>query len=112
MANSDNVIQYSNGGAFGSTAIAGANSETLVYTGAGRLCQISVITVGTVAVSVYDGTQSTGGTLIFTSATNPTGGTIYLNDWPITTGICVKGTSTASHGVVVSYNKAGVNGNA
>lgn len=106
----DKSIQQSGGGQY-STAIAGAATETLVYTGAGRVSSISYITVGTVAVSVYDGTQSTGGTLIYTSATNPTPGTISVLDWPINTGICVKGTSTASHGVAVSYNKSGVNGN-
>ena len=107
----DMAIQQSSGGQF-STAVAGANAETLVYTGAGRLTQISYITVGTVVVSIYDGTQSTGGTLIYTSATNPSAGSTQKLDWPINTGIVVKGSSTACHGLAVAYSKAGNNGNA
>lgn len=107
----DKTVQSNSGGQF-TTAVAGAASETLVYTGAGRVNALSFITVGTVAVSIYDGTQSTGGTLIYTSATNPTAGTTVKLDWPVATGICVKGTSTASHGVAVAYGKSGPNGNA
>lgn len=108
----DKAIQQSNGGQF-STAVAGANTETLVYTGSGRLNLISFVTVGTVTVSIYDGTQSTGGTLIYTSATNPTPGAAPVAlDFPINVGICVKGSSTACHGVALAYSKGGVNGNA
>ena len=107
---SDQSIQSNAGGQY-STFVAGTNNETLVYTGKGRLAQISFATVGTQTLSVYDGTQSTGGTLIYTSATNPTAGSapVALN-WPIATGITLKGTSSAAHGVCVAYNKAGVNG--
>lgn len=107
----DSTLQSNAGGQF-STAVAGANAETLVYTGAGRLNTISYITVGTVVVSIYDGTQSTGGTLIYTSATNPAAGSTQKLDWPIATGIVVKGTSTASHGLALAYGKSGVNANA
>lgn len=106
----DSTIQSNAGGQY-STAVAGANAETLVYTGAGRLNSISVITVGTVGVSIYDGTQSTGGTLIYANVTNPTLGTVVQLNWPINTGILVKGTSTATHGIALAYGKAGVNGN-
>lgn len=107
---SDAVLQQSQGGQY-STFVAGASGETLVYTGTGRLVQVSFATVGTVAVSIYDGTQSTGGTLIYTSATNPTAGNSPTRvDFPVATGIVVKGTSTASHGVAVAYNKNGTNG--
>lgn len=108
----DRALQQSRGGQF-STFVAGAAGETLVYTGEGRLQRISLATVGTVAVSIYDGTQSTGGTLIYTSTTNPTVGIAPVDlDWPINVGIVVKGTSTASHGIALAYNKSGVNGNA
>lgn len=106
----DQVLRQTRAGQYGSSAIAGANSETLVYTGAGAVATISFITVGTVAVSIYDGTQSTGGTLIYTSATNPSAGMLEI-PLPVANGIVVKGTSTASHGVFLGYNKSGPNGN-
>ncbi len=106
----DNVVPQTTGGQY-STLVAGAASETLVYTGTGRVCQISFATVGTQALSIYDGTQSTGGTLIYTAATNPTAGSAPVSlQWPIAVGIVVKGTSTASHGLAISYNKAGIGG--
>lgn len=111
MPNADAVIQYSNGGQYSAT-VAGQNGETTVYTGAGRLCQVCVVTTGTVVTSVYDGTNSTTGTLIFTSATNSPTGTLVATDWPISTGIVVKGSSTACLGLALSYNKSGNNGNA
>lgn len=87
----------------------GGNVETLVYTGAGRLCRTTVITAGTAAYSIYDGTQSTGGTLVFTSITNDTNGTQKDVQIPIATGIVVKGTTGAA-GLSVQYNKSGVYG--
>ena len=51
-------------------------TETLVHTGAGRLNRINILTAGTASFNIYDGTQSTGGTLIFTSLTNDAVGTI------------------------------------
>lgn len=82
----------------------GGNVETLVYTGAGRLCKFSIITAGTASFSCYDGTQSTGGTLIYTSLTNDPLGTVKDVQLPITTGIVIKGTTGAA-GVAVAYNK-------
>ena len=106
----DLINQTSPGGQY-STALAGTTTEQLVYTGNGRLNALSFITIGTVTVSIYDGTQSTGGTLIYTSATNPTAGTTLALNWPIANGICVKGSSTAGHGLAIAYSKGGVNGN-
>lgn len=105
----DNVIRNTRGGQYASGVITGAATETLVFTGQGMLSTISFITVGTVAISIYDGTQSTGGALIYTSATNPSAGMLET-PLPFSTGICVKGTSTASHGVNVGYCKSGPNG--
>lgn len=85
------------------------NVETLIYTGGGRLCKVVTITAGTAVASIYDGTQSTGGTLIYTSITNDVSGTVKTLDLPITTGIVVKG-STGTQGCVVSYNKEGAYG--
>ena len=87
----------------------GGNVETLVYTGGGRLCKLAVLTSGTASVSVYDGTNSTTGTLIFTSLTNDPLGTVKDLQLPITTGIVVKGTTGAA-GLSVTYNKTSAYG--
>ena len=90
-------------------AVTNGNSETLVYTGAGALHRFSILTAGTASFSIYDGTQSTGGTLIFTSLTNDAVGTVKDCQFPVNTGIVVKGT-TGSAGIGVFYSKSGVNG--
>lgn len=87
----------------------GGNVETLVYTGAGRICKIAIITAGTAMISVYDGTQSTGGTLIYSTITNDVTGTIKDVQLPVATGIVVKGT-TGSGGCAVGYNKSSAYG--
>lgn len=99
----DKSIPQNTGGQY-NAAVTSGNSETLVYTGAGRLSRFAVITAGTASFSIYDGTQSTGGTLIYTSLTNDALGTVKDVQAPITTGIVVKGT-TGSAGVAVYYNK-------
>ena len=99
----DKSVPQNTGGQYGG-AFTGGNVETLVYTGGGRLCKFAVLTAGTASFSVYDGTQSTGGTLIFTSLTNDALGTVKDVQLPITTGIVVKGTTGAA-GIYVTYNK-------
>lgn len=105
---SDLSLPYTRGGQYSGQFTSG-NVETTIYTGAGRLCKILVITAGTAVTSFYDGTQSTGGTLIYATITNDVTGTIKEVDIPITTGIVVKGT-TGSMGCAVTYNKAGALG--
>lgn len=99
----DKSIPQNTGGQYVG-AFTGGNVETLVYTGAGRLSQFVITTAGTAAFSIYDGTQSTSGTLLYTSITNDTNGTLKSLQIPITNGIVVKGT-TGSAGLVVTYNK-------
>lgn len=99
----DKSIPQNTGGQY-NAAVTSGSSETLVYTGAGRLCKITIITAGTASISIYDGTQSTGGVLLYTSITNDVLGTIKDIQAPITTGIVVKGT-TGGGGVCVTYNK-------
>lgn len=106
----DQALQYNDGGQF-NAAIASLTTETLVYTGQGRLCRLNICAAGTASVSIYDGTQSTGGTLIFTSLANDALGVTKVINFPIATGILVKGT-TGCPGIAVSYNKSGVGGNA
>jgi len=88
----------------------GGNVETAVFTsGGGRLCRVTIVTAGTAANSIYDGTNSTAGVLIWTDITNRTVGNQVDLQLPVTTGIVVKGTTGAA-GVYVSYNKTGVYG--
>lgn len=106
----DLSVPQNTGGQFTGQFTSG-NVETLIYTGAGRLCKLHIITAGTAVLSVYDGTNSTTGTLIYTTITNDVTGTIKDVQLPIATGIVVKGT-TGTAGAVVAYNKSGVLGNA
>lgn len=106
----DRSVPQNSGGQFTGVFTGGA-VETLVYTGAGRLNKIHILTAGTAMFSIYDGTQSTGGTLIYSSITNDVTGVVKDVQLPITTGIVVKG-STGTAGVVVAYNKDGPLGNA
>lgn len=104
----DASIPQNLGGQYGGI-MTGGNVETLIYTGAGRLCKIHIITSGGAILQIYDGTQSTGGTLVYTTITNDVTGTIKDVQIPISTGIVVKGTTSAP-GVYVTYNKTGVYG--
>lgn len=106
----DKSVPQNSGGQF-TGVFTGGNVETLVYTGAGRLNKIHILTAGTAILSVYDGTNSTAGTLIYSTITNDVTGTIKDVQLPITTGIVVKGT-TGSAGACVAYNKDGPLGNA
>jgi hypothetical protein len=106
----DKSVPQNSGGQF-TGVFTGGNVETLVYTGAGRLNKIHILTAGTAILSVYDGTQSTGGTLIYSTITNDVTGTIKDVQLPITTGIVVKG-AAGTAGVCVAYNKDGPLGNA
>lgn len=104
----DASVPQGTGGQYGGQ-FTGGNVETLVYTGAGRLCKFSVLTAGTASFSIYDGTQSTGGTLVFTSLTNDALGTVKDLQIPISTGIVVKGTTGAA-GIYVCFNKTAAYG--
>lgn len=97
-------MQQSTGGQYNG-AFAGGNVETLVYTGTGRLQAFAITTAGTASFSIYDGTQSTGGTLLFTSLTNDALGTVKACGFPFTTGLVFKGTTGAA-GVCAFYNKS------
>lgn len=99
----DASIPQNTGGQYGG-AFTGGNVETLVYTGGGRACKFAITTAGTASFSLYDGTQSTGGTLIFTSLTNDPVGTVKDLQLPVSTGIVVKGTTGAA-GIYLCYNK-------
>ena len=106
MAVQSNV---NNSGGQYNAAFAGGNTETLIYTGSGLVGNFVITAAGTAVVSIYDGTQSTGGTLIYTSITNDVTGTIKTINMPFTTGLVIKGT-TGSATAAVGYFKSGVYG--
>ena len=87
----------------------GGNVETLIFTGSGRVCSLAVTTAGTAVMSIYDGTNSTAGTLIYTSITNSVSGATAILGIPVSAGIVVKGT-TGTQGVSLTYNGPGVYG--
>lgn len=99
------------GGQYGSAVTNAVTTDIAVYTtGGGRLCKITIITAGTASLSIYDGTQSTGGALMFTSLTNDALGVVKDLGLPFASGIVVKGT-TGSPGVFLTYNKTSAYGN-
>jgi hypothetical protein len=105
-----NVQQVVNAGQY-NAAFTGGNVETAIYTsGPGVLNKFAITTAGTASLSIYDGTNSTAGTLIFTSLTNDALGVIKDCGLAFTTGLVVKGTTGAA-GIAVFYSKAGANGN-
>lgn len=87
----------------------GGEQNALIYTGAGRLCKLHITTAGTAVFTIYDGTQSTGGTMIYKSITNDVTGTSKDLQIPFTTGLAVVGT-TGSAGFSLCYNKTGAFG--
>ncbi len=105
----DKIMQNSNGGQFRSSHAAGTSGSTTALTGAGRLCKINILTVGTASPQIFDGTDNTGA-MIWQGKTNPVAGDIYDVQVPVTTGIYVQGLTTASHGICISWSRAGVNG--
>lgn len=103
----DKSIPQNTGGQYALTA--STTTETAIYTGGGRVCQVVILTAGTAANSLYDGTNSTTGKLIWTDITNRTVGQVVSLQIPVDTGIVVKGT-TGSGGVLVTFNKTDVSG--
>lgn len=105
----DRSIPQNTGGQF-NAIFTGGSVNTLIYTGSGRLSRIHILTAGTAVVTIYDGTQETGGTMIYKTITNDVTGTIKDVQIPVTNGIAVVGT-TGSAGLCICYNKDGVYGN-
>lgn len=106
---SDKSLQQNNGGQYSAAIAAGANGAVSVLTGAGRLSRVIIMSAGSAATDIYDSTAASG-TKIFTIAANPTIGTVYDVQIPVSTGIFVGGASNTS-ALTVTYNKDGVNGN-
>lgn len=105
-------IQSGDGGQFKFAVIAGTSGSQCGYTGSGRVCKVICQAVGTSGGgTIYDGTDSTG-TAIFVGPTNPTVGQVFNIQVPVSTGIYYLGVTTVTGAYLITYNKAGSNGQA
>lgn len=75
------------GGQFRAFIASGA-STAVVKTGAGRLCRLSITTVGTGVLTVFDNTAASGNVLYITTASQAVG--VYDIQLPAEVGITVQ----------------------
>lgn len=107
-------IQSNNGGQFMQFFAGGNTTASNTAAAGGRLCKVAIsnFATGTAAVTIYDGTNQTAGSLVYTisatAASASTGAPLDLQ-FPISTGIFILGT-TGSPALAISYNKSGPNG--
>jgi hypothetical protein len=106
------VLQSSDGGQYklAVAAATGAATASATTAAGGSLNRIIFATAGTASATIYDGTNQTAGTLIYTSKTNPVAGEVVIAQIPITTGIFVL-SANGSPALCLTYNGAGTNGN-
>ena len=90
------------GGQFRQAVASGAGTVTL-KTAPGRLCRIAVTVAGTVAFSVFDNASAASGTLLFTSPTTTTLGTIFDVQMPAQNGITISNPASGP-GLTVSWD--------
>lgn len=83
------------------TFIASGASTTTVKTGAGRICRISITTVGTGILTVFDNTAASGNILYNTTASQAVG--VYDIQLPAEVGITVQN-AVSGPVAVVSFN--------
>jgi hypothetical protein len=96
--------QSTSAGQFTSAHAAGAGGAGASSAVPGRLCRITVQTLGTVATVIYDNASAASGTALFTVPASPAVGTIYDVQMPAANGIYVGGATNTS-GITVSYTK-------
>src|SRR6266568_4858987 len=92
-ANNTTMVGVTSPGGTSTTAIAAAATNTVVKSGAGRLCRVLVTTSGTAAITFYDnatGGATTGSILGFIPA-NAGAGSVYDFQFIASTGIQVPG---------------------
>ena len=106
------VFQYGNGGQYKLAVAAATGAATTGATTAlgGILNRIVFATAGTASATIYDGTNQTAGTLIYTSKTNPVAGEVVEVQIPITTQLFVL-SAAGSPALCLTYSGAGINGN-
>lgn len=90
----------SNGGQFRAFIASGANSTT-VKSGKGRICRLSITTLGTGVLTIFDNTSASGNILYNTVTSQATG--VYEIQLPAETGLTVQNT-TSGPVAVVSFN--------
>lgn len=105
-------IQSTNGGQYRQTFAGGNVTGSNTTAAGGRLNKVIIAASGTAAVTIYDGTNQTAGSVLYTinatAASSSAPSPIDLQV-PIVTGIFVLGT-TGSPALVLSYEAAGPNG--
>jgi len=91
------------GGRLTAAVAAGVGTAAVVVkANPGRLCKITVTTLGTAALSFYDNAAAASGTVLFTIPASAAVGTIYDVQMPAAAGI-VAGQVSNSPAVTVSY---------
>ena len=89
------------GGRFSQAVASGAGTVTL-KAAFGRLCRIVVTVAGTVAFSVFDNASAASGTVLFTSPTATSIGTIFDVQVPAQNGITVSNPASGP-GLTISW---------
>lgn len=103
-ANNTTMIGVTSPGGVSTTAIAAAATNTVVKSGAGRLCRVLITSAGTAALTFYDnatGGSTTGNILGYIPA-NAAAGSVYDFQFIASTGIQVPG-GTNTPAVTVGY---------
>lgn len=103
----DKSIIQTGGGQYAVNVAAGTLVNTTAVTGPGRLCRVSITTVGSVDLQLWDSVTSTGATtaILLGSVTGAAAvGAVVTLDVPIVAGIMPL-QITNTPGVCISYTK-------
>ena len=90
------------GGQFSQAVVSGAGIVTL-KAAPGRLCRIVITVAGTVAFTVFDNASAASGTVLFTSPTATSIGTIFDIQLPAQNGITISNPAS-SPGFTVTWD--------
>lgn len=103
-ANDTTMIGATSDGGVSTTSIAAAATNTIVKTGAGRLCRVLVTTAGTAALTFYDNATggATTGNILGVIPANAGVGSVYDFQFIASTGIQAPG-GTNTPAVTVGY---------
>lgn len=103
-ANNSTMIGVTSPGGISASAIAAAATNTVVKSGAGRLCRVMVTTAGTAALTFYDNATggSTSGNILGYIPANAAAGSVYDFQFVASTGIQAPGGSNTP-AVTVGY---------
>lgn len=103
-SNNSTMVGVVSSGGISTTAIAAAATNTVVKTGAGRLCRVLVTTAGTAALTFYDNATggSTSGNILGYVPANAAAGSVYDFQFLASTGIQAPG-GASTPAVSVGY---------